>query len=102
MRPLESEEPAPPRSRPPQNHNPHRNDNPEVVGLQAPCELCGSLTRSRAAYVPHANGRLLAIGVIRFPLCSDCGPQFALGTSAAVALVEDLRALALGGDRRTA
>ena len=66
-----------------------------------PCWLCHTPTRTRALYTPtDATGEYVYTpGVFAFPICLDCAPQFEIGTPAAVALRDELRALALGGDR---
>jgi hypothetical protein len=85
-----------PEARPRANATPALHRKPIARGPQ-PCEFCGVLTSSRACYMPtDATGEHAFVpGLVIFAVCDDCGPQLALQTSAAVALIASFRARAL-------
>ena len=73
----------------------HQDHPPE------PCWLCAAPTRVRALYTPtNADYSMVYTpGVFAFPICRECAPQLSLGTPAALVLRDELRQLALGGER---
>jgi hypothetical protein len=61
------------------------------------CELCGRPTVEKGAYIPTTvtGERVIALGVVTFPLCKSCQAEMKAGSPRAQCFLADLRNLAL-------